>query len=206
MQLNADGGPHKGLHIVLQLARCGLGRLALRVHARACFHAHRQTVQRAFTGQHALVVRRQLGTFQNVLFDLRREHVDAAHDHHVVAAAGDFFHAPHGAGCARQQACEVARAVANDGQGLLGQAGEHQLAHLAIGHWLAGFGMDDLWVKMVFPNRRTVLGFDAFTGHARAHDFAQAINVNRRDARALFNRTAHVIGPRLGAKNANAQA
>ena len=58
---------------------------------------------------------------------------------------------------------------------------------------------------MVFPNRGAILGLDAFAGHTRPHDFRQTVNVDRVDAHALFNRHAHVVGPRLGAKNTDAQ-
>ena len=58
---------------------------------------------------------------------------------------------------------------------------------------------------MVFPNGGAVFGFDAFAGHTRAHHFAQAIDVDRVQPHALLNGAAHVVGPGLGAKNANAQ-
>jgi hypothetical protein len=41
-------------------------------------------------------MRREFCALQNVFFDLRRKHIDATHDHHVVAATRDFFHTPHG--------------------------------------------------------------------------------------------------------------
>jgi hypothetical protein len=40
--------------------------------------------------QHDLVIARQALVAQDLLFDLGREHVDAAHDQHVVGAPGDL--------------------------------------------------------------------------------------------------------------------
>ena len=93
-------------------------------------------------GQHDLVMPDKAGIVEELLLDLRREHVDAADDQHVVGAAGDLLHAAHRARRAGQQAREVARAVADDRQRLLGERGEHQLALLAVGQHLAGLGID----------------------------------------------------------------
>ncbi|MCY1260404.1 hypothetical protein D9M70_86500 [compost metagenome] len=58
---------------------------------------------------------------------------------------------------------------------------------------------------MVFPDGRAVLGFGAFHGHARAHDFRQAVDVQGGDAHACFDGAAQFGGPRLGAEDAQAQ-
>ena len=42
---------------------------------------------------------------------------------------------------------EVARAVADDGEGLLGQRGKDKFAVFAVGQDLAGLGIDDLGQK-----------------------------------------------------------
>ena len=60
-------------------------------------HQDGQVIHRSFTRQHTLVMGREFCTLQNVFFDLRGKHIDAAHDHHVVTAACDFFHTTHGA-------------------------------------------------------------------------------------------------------------
>ena len=178
---------------------------AFRIHAGRGFHRHPQVVHRAVARQHALVVRRQFRAAQDQLLDLGREHVDAADDHHVVAAAGDLFHPAHGACGAGQQARQIARAVADDGQRLLGQAGEHQLAFLAVGHRLAGIGVDDLGVEQVFPDGGAVLGLHAFARHPGAHHLRQAVDVDRVDVHARLDGAAHLVGPGLGTEDAQPQ-
>ena len=151
-------------------------------------------------------MRCQLAALQNQLFDLAGEHVHTPDDHHVVAAASDLFHAAHARACsARQQSREIACPVADDRQGFLGQAGKDQLAHFAIGDRFTRFGVDDLGVEMVFPDGRAVLGFDALTGHTRAHHLGQAVNVHGVNGHALLDRTSHVIRPGFRTKDANAQ-
>jgi hypothetical protein len=59
---------------------------------------------------------------------------------------------------------------------------------------------------MVFPDVRAVLGFDAFAGHAGPHHFGQAVDVDRVDAQALLDLAPHLVGPGLGAENADTQA
>ena len=65
--------------------------------------------------------------------------------------------------------------------------------------------MDDLGVEVVFPDGWAVFGLDAFAGHAGAHDFGQTVNVHRVNVHAFFDGSAHVVGPGLGAKDADAQ-
>ena len=55
-----------------------------------------------------------------------------ADDQHVVAAAGDLREAAHRGDASRQQAGQIARAVADHRHGFLGERGEHQLALLAV--------------------------------------------------------------------------
>ena len=77
------------------------------------------------------IVRREHALPDDQLLDLGREHVDAADDQHVVGTPGDLLDAAHRTGRRRQEAREVARAVAHDRQRLLGERREHQLALLA---------------------------------------------------------------------------
>ena len=142
---------------------------------------------------------------QDLFLDLGREDVDAAHNHHVIAAPGDLVHAPHGPGAARQQAGEIAGAVADDRHGLLGEAGEYQFPFLAIGQHLTGFRIDDFGVEVVLPDGRAVLGLQALLGHSGAHHLRQAIDVHRVDAQALFDFPAHGFGPGFRPENAQAQ-
>ena len=205
-ELNLDAGANVDLDLVLQQFGRSTSLQPFWVDAWLGLDQHFQVVHRAITREHALVVRGQFAALEDQLFDLAGEHVHAANDHHVVAAAGDLFHAAHAwARSTWQQAREVTRAVTNDGQRFLGQAGEHQLTHFTIGHRLAGFGVDDLRVEVVFPDGWAVLGLDAFAGHTGAHHFGQTVNVHCIDACALFNRTAHVVRPRLGTKDTDAQ-
>ena len=59
--------------------------------------AHCEFIKVARAGDDALVMRCEIRLAQDQLFDLRREDVDAADDHHVVAAAGNLGHAAHAA-------------------------------------------------------------------------------------------------------------
>ena len=58
---------------------------------------------------------------------------------------------------------------------------------------------------MVFPNCWAIFGFDAFARNTRAYHFRQTIDVYRINATAHFDRAAHIVGPRLGAKNTQTQ-
>ena len=173
--------------------------------ARRQLAQHLHLVERALARDHQLVLPRQLAVLEHQLLDLRGEDVDAADDQHVVAAADDLAHAAHAARGGRQQPRQVARAVADHRQRLLGQRGEDQLAFLAVGQHRAGLGVDDLGVEMVLPDHRAVLGLDAFAGHARAHHFAQAVDVHRVQPGAHLDVVAHRLGPRLGAEDADLQ-
>ncbi len=152
-------------------------------------------------------MRRQRRVLQDQFLDLRREHIHAPHDHHVVAAARDLLHAAESRPRrARQQARQVARAVADHRHRLLGERREDQLAERAVGQHGAGFRVDDLRVEVVFPDRRAVLGLGAFAGHARAHHLRQAVDVHRRQPHASLDHRAHLGRPRLRAEDADSQA
>ena len=124
-------------------------------------------------------MRAQAGGLQDQLLDLRREDVHATHDQHVVRAAGDPLHAPHGARRARQKPGEIARAIADDRQRFLGERCKHELAFVAFGHRGARCGIDDLGIEVVLPYGQAILGLDAFLRHAGPHDFREAIKVDR---------------------------
>ena len=134
-----------------------------------------------------LEMRRQAAALQDLLLDLGREDVDAAQDDHVVGAAGDLLHPPHRPRRARQQPGQVAGAVADDRQRLLGQRGEDQLAHLAVRQHRAGLGVDDLGVEVVLPDVQPVLGLDAFVGDAGPHHLGQAVDVDRVHVEGLLD-------------------
>ena len=144
-------------------------------------------------------------TLEDQLFDLRRKNIDPADDHHVVRSASDFLHPAHGSRCAGQQTGQVARPIANDRQRFLGQRGQHQFTRLAVGHNRAAHRIDDFREKVVLPDRRSILGLDAFAGNTRTHHFRQTIDVDRVDSHAGFDFTPHFIRPGLCAENAQAQ-
>ena len=58
---------------------------------------------------------------------------------------------------------------------------------------------------MVLPNGGAIFGLDAFARHTGAYHFRQTIDIYRIHATAHFNRTAHIVGPWLRAKNTQAQ-
>ena len=72
----------------------------------------------------------------------------------------------------RQQARQVARAIADHRQRFLGERREHELALFALRQHLAGFRIDDLGIEVVLPDREPVLGLDAFLRDARPDDLA----------------------------------
>ena len=110
-----------------------LGSVRCRISLPADLHHHLHLVHASLARQNDLVVGRKRLDFEQHLLDLRREHVDAAHDHHVVGAAGHLLHASHAARGSGQKARQIARAVADHRHRLLGQRREHQFSPLAIG-------------------------------------------------------------------------
>src|SRR5574343_1586704 len=179
--------------------RQGAGQLALE------FATHFQVVEVTIAGHDDLVIAGQALVAQDLLLDLGREDVDAADDQHVVGTAGDLADATEGARSRRQQAGQVAGAVADDREGLLGQRSENQFALFAVGQHFAGFRIDDLGVEMVFPDHRAILGLDAFAGDARPHHFGQAVDVDGVEAQLALDLAAHALAPRLGTEDADLQ-
>ncbi len=117
--------------------------------------------------------------------DLRRVHVDAADDEHVIGApayAPDAADRPPAAAALRQDLGDVARAVADHRHRLLRERGEHQLALAAVGQRLAALGVDDLGVEVVLEHVQAVVGA-ALARYAGADDLGQAVDVEGLDAR-----------------------
>ena len=129
-----------------------------------------------------LVVRRKVFELDDLLFQLRREDVDAADDQHVVTAPADPVHAAHAARGCRKQARQVAGPVADHRQRLFGQRGEQQFALLTVIQRRAVVRVDDLRVEVIFPDGRAVDGFDTLHRHARPHYFGEAIDIQRGNA------------------------
>ena len=80
------------------------------------------------------------------LLDLRREHIHAANNEHVVGAAHDavdFLMRTAAGALARNEARKVARAIANERGALTRERGNDELAEFAVGHRLEGVGVHD---------------------------------------------------------------
>ncbi len=99
------------------------------------------------------------------------------------------------------QHADVPGAVAQQGEGLLGDGGEDQLALGAVGQDLAGVGVDDLGDEVVLTDVHAVL-LGALEGDAGAGKLGQAINIIGLDAQLVLDVAAHLLGPGLGAEDA----
>ena len=80
------------------------------------------------------------------LLDLRREHIHAANNEHVVGAAHDavdFLMRTAAGALARNEARKVARAIANKRGALARERGNDELAEFAVRHRLEGVGVYD---------------------------------------------------------------
>src|SRR6185436_12129180 len=72
--------------------------------SRVALDHYSEMIERAFLGDFEHVVRAQARLLEDQLLDLRRKHVDAADDQHVVGSTRDALHAPHGARGGRKEA------------------------------------------------------------------------------------------------------
>ena len=115
------------------------------------------------------------------MLDLGRVEVDAADDQHVVAAAADGAHAreraPAGARLVGQRR-DVAGAVAQQRQRLLGQRREDELAVDAVGDRLAGLGSMTSTRKWSSLTCRPSRGLAALGRDARADDLREPVDVD----------------------------
>ena len=103
-------------------------------------HLHLHVVHGALAGDDQPVVRLHLRRHEQHRLHLAGEDVHAADDEHVVGPARDPVHAGVGpAADARLgvEAGDVAGAVADEREGFLGEGGDDQFAHLALGQHLA---------------------------------------------------------------------
>ena len=136
-------------------------------------------------------------------FNLRGKYVYAANDKHVVASAHGLAHfdecAAAGALFAGKDT-NVARAVAEQGEGFLVERGEHQLALFALGKNLAGFGVDYFGIEMVLVYVHSGLLF-TFKSNTGAACLGQAVDVIGLNPEALFDAYSHFLSPGLGTEN-----
>ena len=106
---------------------------------------------------------------------------------------------------ARDDAREVVRAVADERGALLAQRGQHELAHLAVGHGRTGVGIDHFHVHVIVPNVHAVM-LVARYADARAVHLGQAVDVVDLHAQLAGDALAHLVAPPLAADDALAQA
>ena len=158
-------------------------------------------------GKLDLIPRVNLGECLHHVLDLAGEHVHAADDKHVVGASVQSIDAAMRAAAsafARNNARDVARAIAHHGGCLAINRGNHKLAPFAIRQNLTGSGVDDLSDEVVFRQVQARL-LQAFNSHAGAHGLGQAVNVKHLVAQLVFQFLAEVVGHGLGAVDAELQ-
>ena len=105
-----------------------------------------------------------------------------------------------------RQVRDVARAVAQHRQRLLGQRRDHELARLALGRRLSAVGIDYLEQEVVLPAVQARLGLFALGGDPGPEDFGQAVDVDRLQAETGLDFLAHRLAPRLRTEDADLQA
>ena len=65
------------------------------IHVGALFDTHGQRIEMAVFFDDDLIVRNKLRDLANQFLDLRRKHVDAANDEHVIGSSGNLVDAAH---------------------------------------------------------------------------------------------------------------
>ena len=158
-------------------------------------------------GKLDLVPRGNLGERLHHILDLAGEHVHAADDEHVVGASMQAINATMRASAsafARNDARDVARAIAHHGRSFAVNRGNHKLAPFAIRQNLTGSGVDDLGDEVIFRQVQARL-LQAFNSHAGAHGLGQAVNVKHLVTQLVFQFLAEVVGHGLGAVDAELQ-
>ena len=136
------------------------------------FNLHLELIEALVARKDNLVVGEGAAGAEQCRLDLRGEDVNAADDNHVVAAAGDAMDSAEGPAAgtgAGDQACDVARAVADHRHGLFAEGGEDEFALVAIFEDAASFGVDDLGIEVILQDVEAVLA-GAFDGDAGADD------------------------------------
>ena len=124
------------------------------------------------------------------VFDLAREHIRAADDKHVVATGADLLHARVSASAATllgDNARQVVRAIAKNGNTLFVERRQNELAHLPFRHWLSRCRIDDLPQEMVLRDVLHVALGEALARDARAHHLSQPVVVGAYDMHAALD-------------------
>ncbi len=127
-------------------------------------------VERALARQHDLIVRREVGQIDQHRLDLRGIDIDAADDEHVVVAPG-YAHDAHMSAAAGARLVaeprDVARAIADHRQRLLGERRDDELATLLDRNRRERRGIDHLEQEMILPAVQAGLHHPALAGDAR---------------------------------------
>ena len=83
-------------------------------------------------------------------------------------------------------------AVADQGQGFLGDAGEDQFAGRAQGQRLRGVGVDDLGDEVVLGDVHPRF-METLHGHGRTHDLRESVDVQGGDSQPGLDLGAHLL-------------
>ena len=102
------------------------------------------------------------------------------------------------------QNADIARAVAQQREGLLRDRRKHQLALCSLRQHLAGIRVDNFCDKMILVDVHTGLRA-AFIRNTRAGKLRQAIDIIRLDAEALLDILTHLLTPCFCAENTGLQ-
>jgi len=95
---------------------------------------------------------------------------------------------------------DVARAVADHGEGLFVYGGEDELSLFSVRQHFAGVGVDYLGDELVFADMHAVL-FAAFVADARSLKLCEAVDVVGLDAELRLDVAAHLLAPGLGSED-----
>ena len=156
-------------------------------------HAHFDGVHIVDAVDDDLVRLAQLVHAHQHAFDLRREHVDAADDEHVVRPADHAGHARRGAAALAGlvgDGGDVFGAVAQDGHPLFDEGGDDHFALLPFAQHLVVRDIDHFAVVHVFIDVHARL-FAAFARNAGAAHFGEAVVLRGEGAEDLIERLVH---------------
>ena len=140
------------------------------------------------------------------MLDVRRVHVDAAHDDHVVAPAAqaaDSRRRPPAAAGLEGHRADVARAVAQEGHRLLRERREDELALFALWQDRARLRIDHLDDEVVLVHVQAVARLDALRRDTRAAHLRESVEVDRPQSwQRRLDLRAQPFRPRLSAEQA----
>ena len=135
-----------------------------------------------------LIVRR-VALIEQYRFDLAREDIDAANDHHIVGTSHRLVHADKGSAAGAflaRKYSDVAGTITNEREGFFIKRGKYQLTLAAFGKYFAGIGINDLGIEVVLVDVHTILltTFKCYAGTAR---FGQSVDIVRLDSQRFLD-------------------